>query len=60
MDEGFLDDTCATCGHESGSHYAGHGRCYGCPAHRRCAKFLQKNSSTELLEAIRKACEESA
>lgn len=39
----FIDDNCKTCEHSSESHYAGSGKCYTCPANKRCGKFVRKH-----------------
>lgn len=39
----FIDDNCKTCEHSSESHHAGSGKCYTCPANKRCGKFVRKH-----------------
>lgn len=38
----FYDDRCGTCNHASEQHYAGDGKCFKCPAERRCMEFVNK------------------
>jgi hypothetical protein len=41
----FHDDRCDACEHDSVSHHAGMGKCYKCPAPRRCMHFIVRPES---------------
>lgn len=47
-DNRFIDDRCAVCNHESIEHVSSTGKCYECPAERRCAAFISKSNGEQV------------